>query len=170
VSETLSSPHHGTIMATAFNPKGIFEVHLSVEDRRRSTEFYQRVLGFELATHIDGRDITFLWMGGRGSGMLGLWGPECPDPPISRGIGHFAMRLSKEEVIEAVDKLRQLGVTPLDFDGKPTQQPVVLAWMPAVSIYFQDPDGHSLEFISMLDEKPEADLDVLNWQDWEQRR
>jgi lactoylglutathione lyase len=80
------------------------------------------------------------------------------------------MRLSKEEVIEAVDKLRQLGVTPLDFDGKPTQQPVVLAWMPAVSIYFQDPDGHSLEFISMLDEKPEADLDVLNWQDWEQRR
>ena len=80
------------------------------------------------------------------------------------------MRLSKEEVIEAVDKLRQLGVTPLDFDGKPTQQPMVLAWMPAVSIYFQDPDGHSLEFISMLNEQPEAELGVLNWHDWEHRR
>ena len=142
----------------AFNTQGIFEVHLSVADRRRSSDFYQRVLGFELATEIDRRDITFLWMGGHGAGMLGLWGPECPDPPIVRGKGHFAMRLPKDEVIQAPAKLRKLGITPLDFDGKPTDQAVVLAWMPAVSVYFKDPDGHSLEFISLLEDIPASDL------------
>ena len=149
-----------------FQFRGIFEVHLSVTDRRRSKEFYQRVLGFELAAHIDARDITFLWMGQRGEAMLGLWGPECPDPPISRGIGHFALRQSKDEVIDSVFRLKEAGVVPLDFSGTPTDQPTVLAWMPAISVYFEDPDKNSLEFISMLEEMPREDLGVITYDEW----
>ena len=48
--------------------------------------------------------------------------------------------------------LRSAGITPLDFDGRLTDEPVVLAWMPAASIYFHDPDGHLLEYIAMLPE------------------
>lgn len=153
----------------AFHPKGIFEIHLSVQDRYKSAEFYQKVLSCELATHIDRRDITFLWMNGRGSVMIGLWGPECPDPPMSRGISHFAMQLSSQEVEEAPQKLLQMGVSPLDFDGNPTDEAVVLAWMPALSVYFKDPDGHSLEFISMIDDAPAPDLGVIKLSEWRKR-
>lgn len=153
----------------AFHPESIFEIHLSVRDRHVSAEFYQRVLGFKLATHIDRRDITFLWMNGHGSTMLGLWGPECPDPPIDRGLSHFAMRVSAQEVETAPSHLLDLGVTPLDFDGNPTDEAIVLAWMPAVSVYFKDPDGHSLEFISMLEESPAPELGVLPLGQWRKR-
>lgn len=150
----------------SFITQGVFEIHLSVEDRLRSTSFYQRIFGFKLATHINTRDITFLWMNKPGEAMLGLWGPKCTDAPISRGIGHVAWRLPESEVVGSVKKLKDLGVQPLNFDGEPTDQAVVLAWMPAVSVYFSDPDGHSLEFISMLDSDPKADLGVLPYNDW----
>ncbi|WP_267907830.1 hypothetical protein [Viridibacillus soli] len=39
--------------------------------------------------------------------------------------------------------------------------------MPAVSIYFDDPDGHSIEFISILDDPPKPELDIMTWQEWE---
>jgi lactoylglutathione lyase len=153
-----------------FSPAEIFEVHLSVSDRHRSAEFYQRVLGFQIASECADRDSTFLWMGPRGSRMLGLWGPTCSDAPITRGTGHFAMRLPQEEVVKSLGQLRELGVTPLDFDGKPTDDAVVIAWMPAVSVYFADPDGHSLEFISMLEETPEPELGILKFNEWKNRR
>lgn len=150
-----------------FNVRGIFEVHLSVNNRHRSVKFYQDVLNFELAADIPRRDITFLWMGAPGSRMLGLWGPECPDPPISRGKSHFAMELTVEEVKQSLITLSAKGVSPLDFDGNPTSEPIVLAWMPAISVYFNDPDGHSLEFISMLEEPPKPDLGVVRLSEWE---
>jgi hypothetical protein len=42
--------------------------------------------------------------------------------------------------------------------------------MPAAAIYFQDPDGHSLEYISMLPEDARPELGVLNYKDWEKKR
>lgn len=40
--------------------------------------------------------------------------------------------------------------------------------MPAVSIYFEDPDGHSIEFISILDDPPRPELDMMTWPEWEE--
>lgn len=47
------------------------------------------------------------------------------------------------------------------------RQHFVFAWMPAVSIYFEDPDGHSLEFISMLPDQPEPNNGIVEWNAWE---
>jgi lactoylglutathione lyase len=149
-----------------FHPQSVFEVHFSVKDRSLSTDFYQRVLGCKLATHIDRRDITFLWMQKPGSIMIGLWGPHCPDPPMARGKSHVAFRLSPQEVEKAPNQLLDLGVQPLDFDEHPTDEAIVLCWMPAISIYLHDPDGHSLEFISMLDEAPRPDMGVMKISEW----
>ncbi len=128
-----------------------------------------RVLGCEVATRIEKRDITFLWLHGRGSVMIGLWGPACPNPPMSRGIAHFAMRLPAQDIEAIPQKLRALGVTPLGFNGEAIDEPIVLAWMPAVSVYFKDPDGNSLEFIGMLDEPPAPEKGVVSLSEWRQQ-
>jgi hypothetical protein len=47
------------------------------------------------------------------------------------------------------------------------ERPFVLAWMPAVSLYFSDPDGHSLEFIGMLPDPPKPELGIVARADWE---
>jgi len=43
---------------------------------------------------------------------------------------------------------------------------MVFAWMPAIAIYFDDPDGNSLEFISMLEGQGLPELGVINYVDW----
>jgi len=43
---------------------------------------------------------------------------------------------------------------------------MVFAWMPAVAIYFNDPDGHSLEFIAPLEEKAKPELGVVSYDEW----
>jgi lactoylglutathione lyase len=58
---------------------------------------------------------------------------------------------------------------PRDFDGNPTDEPVVLTWMPAASLYFHDPDGNLLEFLAMLPDAPRPELGVIGWTDWLQR-
>lgn len=39
--------------------------------------------------------------------------------------------------------------------------------MPAVSIYFKDPDGHSIEFIAMLNDSPKPEDNIMTWLEWE---
>jgi hypothetical protein len=55
---------------------------------------------------------------------------------------------------------------PLDFYGEPTEEPVVLAWVPAASIYFRDPDNNLLEFITVLPDPPDREIGVLSWDEW----
>lgn len=38
---------------------------------------------------------------------------------------------------------------------------MVFGWMPAIAIYFRDPDGHSLELIAMLPQPPQLALGVV---------
>jgi len=109
-------------------------------------------------------------MNGEGQGMVGLWGPDCPDPPISRGKAHVAFQASVKQVEAAPSQLRGMGVTPLDFDGNETDEAIVLCWMPAISVYFQDPDGNSLEYISMLSDKPEPEMGVVKLSEWKNRK
>jgi hypothetical protein len=70
------------------------------------------------------------------------------------------------QIFGSVSALRRAGITPRSGDGKPIEEPVVLSWMPAASVYFDDPDGHSLEFICMLDDVPRPELGQISWSDW----
>ena len=86
--------------------------------------------------------------------MLGLW--EVGTGPQRMSL-HLAFRVDLEDLLAAVARLRAANVVPLDFDGKPTGEPVVLAWMPAASLFFRDPDGNQLEFLSMLPDDPQPE-------------
>ncbi len=140
---------------------GLFETHINVSDLGRSMAFYGETLGLELALLETERRIAFYWIGGRGEAMLGLW--ERPDQVQAQ---HFAFRASIEAIRErAVPYLHERGLVGRDFDD--TQEAAfVFGWMPAIAIYFRDPDGHSLEFIAMLPDEPRPEVGRVSWEQW----
>jgi hypothetical protein len=38
--------------------------------------------------------------------------------------------------------------------------------MPAAAIYSRDPDNHLIEYLTMLDYNPRADLGIIPWSEW----
>jgi lactoylglutathione lyase len=110
------------------------------------------------------RQVAFFWVGSAGDAMLGLWGVGCGPQKMAL---HTAFRASLADVLTAPRALRSAGVTPPDFDGQPADEPVVVAWMPAASVFFRDPDGHLLEYIAMLPQEPRPELGIVPWHEWE---
>lgn len=141
----------------------LFETHLNVSNLERSIAFYRDVLKLPLAHIVEERRVAFFWIGGAGDSMIGLW--EANSTPQKLTL-HTAFDATVDDVLRAPEILRQAGVTPLDFAGNETTEPDVLAWMPAVSIYFNDPDGNLLEFIAMLPQAPRPDLGIVPWSRW----
>src|SRR5690606_21242709 len=128
---------------------GIYETHLSVKDRKLSRSFYREVLGLVVAKEIEERDVTFFWINDSLTGMLGIWGEQA-SPPVVSGKGHFAFSVSYEEIVRSIGNLKSIGITPLGINEEPIEEPIVISWMPAISVYFKDPDDHSLELIHVL--------------------
>lgn len=142
----------------------LFEVHLTVADLDRAIAFYRDVVGLRLAHIESARQAAFFWIGAAGNAMLGLWRAGSAPQRVTL---HTAFRTTLAEVVAAPRALRAAGITPLDFDGRPTDQPTVFAWMPAAAVFFRDPDGHLLEYIAMLADEPRPDYGIVPWRMWE---
>lgn len=145
---------------------GIYETHLAVADLGRSVAFYKDRLGLALAAEFPERGIAFFWVGSPQAGMLGLW--QGVRGPL-RTVSHFGFRAPRARVLSAVSDLRAAGIDPLGFNGEPVDEPVVLGWMPALSVYFKDPDGHSLEILHRLDDPADPAFGVGSWSAWQRR-
>ena len=143
--------------------RGLFETHLTVRDVPRSIAFYRDVVGLPLALDLPERDAAFMWIGGPGRSMLGIWGIGSSVNSLTL---HIAFDVALPDLLAATDGLRAHGVTPLSFFGEETDEPDVLAWMPAAAVYFQDPDGHLLEYLTMLDAEPRPDAGIVPWSEW----
>jgi lactoylglutathione lyase len=130
----------------------IYETHLTVTDTDRSARFYTDVVGLTFAYRDSTRDIVFLWIGPERNSMLGLWGPSTKLHPFHKS--HFAIAVSLEDLMSSGARLAAAGVATSNFAGEQTQEPSVIGWMPSAQLYFSDPDGHSVEFIALLDDPP----------------
>jgi lactoylglutathione lyase len=142
---------------------GLFETHLTVSDLERSTAFYRDVVGLPLALDLPESAAAFFWIGGPGEAMLGLW--SLGSAPMGLSL-HIALKASLKDVVGACDALRSRDVTPLSFFGTETTEPSVIGWMPAVAVYFRDPDGHLIEYLAMLNEPPRPERGIIPWSRW----
>ena len=143
---------------------GLFETHLGVSDLSRSVAFYRDLVGLPVAWEEPDRGAAFLWIGEPGQAMLGLW--TLGSAPIGLSL-HVAFAAELQDVVRACDRLRESGVTPLSFFGSEADEPSVIGWMPAASVYLRDPDGNLLEYLAMLDAEPRPDLGILPWSQWQ---
>jgi lactoylglutathione lyase len=86
--------------------------------------------------------------------MLGLWGSATTYGSNLHQC-HFAIALPLPDLLVAGNRLKNLGVSTHNFADEETTEPSVIGWMPSAQLYFRDPDGHSLEFIALLDDAPD---------------
>lgn len=142
--------------------KSLYETHLYVESLERSVEFYQDVLGLRHCHTEAERRAAFFWIGEERQSMLGIW--ERPSDEIE--IRHFAFQVEPAAVLQSVQWLQDSGLHPHNFFKEADAEPMVFAWVPAVAIYFRDPDGHSLEFIGLLDGEPAPERGVVRYSEW----
>jgi len=92
--------------------------------------------------------------------MIGLWGPNTAYGKQA-GIAqkcHVAFAVSLAELFAAIEKLNANNIETLGFDGNKSSEPTVIGWMPSAQIYFRDPNGHMLEFITILPDPPKAEF------------
>lgn len=141
---------------------GLYETHIQVSDLEEATTFYTEVLGLRFAHRDETRPIVFLWIGEEKDYMLGLW--ENKD---NLQVRHFAFRSTKENILNFSEQyLAQRALKPYNFLKDGTSKPMVFAWMPALAIYFNDPDGNQLEFISILEGDPQPERGVVSYDEW----
>lgn len=150
-------------MNEAVPVSGLFETHLTVSDLGRSVGFYRDVVGLQLALDLPERGAAFLWIGGPGKAMLGLW--SLGSAPVGLTL-HLAFATSLDDVLSAPDRLRSQGVTPLSFFATEADEPSVIGWMPAAAAYFRDPDGHLIEYLAMLEEPARPEFGIAPWSQW----
>lgn len=143
--------------------RGLFESHLTVSDLSQSVAFYRDVVGLPVALEVPERGAAFLWCGAPGKTMLGLW--SLGSMPVGLKL-HVAFEVDLEHVLGSPGRLRALGVKPLSFFGQETNEPTVIGWMPAATVYFRDPDDHLLEYLAMLEEDPRPDAGLVPWSEW----
>jgi lactoylglutathione lyase len=152
--------------------EGLFEAHIIVQDVPRSIAFYRDVVGLELALSDPQRPAAFFWLGGHNHTMLGLFSASAfaavmeTSPQFMKQ--HLAFRVKRDDLLAAPQKLRSAGITPRDNQRNPADEPIVFAWMPAASVFFDDPDGHLLEFIATLPGPARPELGVLSWSKWQE--
>ena len=81
---------------------------------------------------------------------------------------HVAFEVAElNDLLDAPKLLKDQGIIPLSFFGIESMEPSVIGSMPAAAIYFRDPDGHMMEYLTMLDDEvPRPDLGIVSWSEW----
>ena len=120
--------------------KEIGHVLLRVLDLERSKKFYSEVLGFRVLEEDPEHGGTFMALPGQ-SHSIDLFQVKDAETarrqtPGVRGLGHIAFRVESEEALtEAYAALREHGVPITRTIDHVSQK----------SVYFEDPDGNTLE-------------------------
>ena len=121
----------------------VLETALYSDDLVRAADFYRRLFGFEtlvespriVALDVASRDVLLLFKRGATLQPLASAGGTVP-PHDGSGPTHFAFGIERAELDDWASRLSVLGVA---VESR-------VEWnLGGVSLYFRDPDGHSVE-------------------------
>ncbi|MFD1737513.1 VOC family protein [Bacillus salitolerans] len=141
----------------------IYETHVHTKNLETAINFYES-LGLRIAFIIEDRRVAFFYLGEEGSReqMLGVW--EVRKEEFTKS--HFAFSATYEELLNIPNYLKEKGITLRPSFGLKPTEPIVHSWMPAASYYFYDPDGNSLEYITLLEGEPIPQLGPVHLSTW----
>lgn len=145
---------------------GHYEVSLPVTDLERSVSFYVEKLGFEVGFWAEERSVVYLWF----TEAETRWGLILfrVDTVVRRhGADHISFRVAEDDVDRMVPWLRERGIEPLiPVTGEPMEEPMVITWMPAAAVFFEDPDGNLIELTADLSDPPEQKARGIPLSEW----
>lgn len=147
--------------------KGLYEAHLPVSNIKQSIDFYEK-LGLQVA--FEGERVTFLWID-KGKSWLGLWESESVEIPYHPSIRHLAFHVELVDIKKAKSWLETKGIEVREaFGFSKDYQPLVLMNEPNAhaAIYFNDPDGNSIELITPLVYDMNEKKNMMSLQQWEE--
>ncbi|AHV95370.1 VOC family protein [Paenibacillus sabinae] len=145
--------------------KGLYEAHLPVKNLDFSIEFYKK-LGLSLAWRDD--DTAFFWIE-EGKSWLGLWQGDEYQTPYHPSLRHIAFEVSYEDLKQSLRWLGSIQVEAVPFGRRTSIEPFIRPNQGNASVYFNDPDGNSLELICYVPIPDELKriTDKLSFEEWE---
>ncbi|MDH4619405.1 VOC family protein [Brevibacillus sp. AY1] len=145
--------------------KGLYEAHLPVKNLEVSIDFYNK-LGLKLAWRDS--DSAFFWIE-EGKSWLGLWEGNEYKTPYHPSLRHIAFRVTYEDIKEALSWLESIQVESVPFGRRNSVAPFIRPNQGNASVYFNDPDGNSLELICYVEvpNKYKEITDKLSIEEWE---
>ncbi|RLL48374.1 VOC family protein [Oceanobacillus piezotolerans] len=146
--------------------KGIFEAHLPVKKLGNSIKFYQK-LGLKLAWSDE--ETAFFWIE-EGRSWLGLWEGEEYKTSYHPSLKHIAFRVAYEDLKKSISWLESIEVDAVPFGSRTSIDPFVRPYQGNASVYFEDPDGNSLELMCYIEVPNELKhiTEKLSLEDWEE--
>ncbi|UPK46355.1 MULTISPECIES: VOC family protein [Paenibacillus] len=145
---------------------GLYEAHLPVSNLRQSIEFYSK-LGLELAWRDE--DTAFFWIEKEKS-WVGLWEGEEHKISYHPSLRHLAFRVSYEDLRNSIKWLQTIEIDPVPFGKRDSIHPFVRPNQGNASVYFDDPDGNSLELMCFVSvpENLKNISNKLSIEEWEE--
>lgn len=146
--------------------KGLYEVHLPVKNLEVSIEFYTR-LGLKFAWRDD--ETAFFWIE-EGKSWLGLWEGKEYQTPYHPSLRHIAFQVTYDDLKQSLQWLESIQVKPVPFGRRNTVEPFVRPYQGNASVYFDDPDGNSLELMCnvVVPDDLKHITDKLSFHEWEE--
>lgn len=146
--------------------KGLYEAHLPVSNLQASISFYKK-LGLTLTREPQEHDkVAFFWID-PGRSWIGLWENEqAVKTPYHPSLRHIAFEVSLEDLKNAKTHLHSLGIELREDFGFAPIEPIVMPRDGHAMVYFNDPDGNSIELICKLN-KTSQQHEMMYLSDWE---
>lgn len=146
--------------------EGLYEAHLPVSNLQNSIGFYQK-LGLKLAWRDE--ETAFFWIE-EGKSWLGLWEGNEYETQYHPSLRHIAFRVSYEDLKESLKWLDSIQVKAIPFGSRKSIEPFIRPHQGNASIYFNDPDGNSLELMCYIEVPNEFKhiTDKLSFEDWKE--
>ncbi|QYF84391.1 VOC family protein [Brevibacterium sp. PAMC21349] len=146
--------------------EGLYEAHLPVKNLDISMDFYKKI-GLKLAWRDE--DTAFFWIEENKS-WVGLWEGKEYKTPYHPSLRHIAFRVSYENMKNALNWLQSLKIEVVPFGKRTSIEPFVRPNQGNASVYFNDPDGNSLELMCSI-KVPDAYkhmTEKLSLEEWEE--